>query len=827
MEGHGTELEGQAGDHEHRAQGQHFAVHAAGGDDLEDFAQIERTRGAIEHGHAIQQEAAGQGAEHEILDGRLSGDAVVAPQCGERVQRQAHQFQAEVDDEKVVGRTHHRDAEHREQGEREVLALEHLPRRQIRLRIGHGDERGQGRKAGQQVAHGIGHQQVLHGVLRLAFIEGAQMQPGHGGQGGLGEPEGETAAVIRDPQVNQGDDAGHHQQQQFRVDDRPVHRVHGRHFNSTLKPQLVLADGRLWRGLGGLRKDNTGYDLRNLFIGGEGTLGIITAATLKLSPQPAALCTALVSCETLQACVQLLGLAQRTLGATLTAFEAMNAFSLSLTRFSWNCSAAVETSNPLMSGMVTTNDASAPSKATQRAVPAVRSLPNARSKQPTAIGSQIATLKRPMNAVFSAVFFSVASAAQAQGRPHIGPQAPGQQGEHAQRHDQRIPVQQAGLKTPHHAGQGAHAPGRTVDEHTVNQPLIATLPQAGTQGPGEGRQDVLVDPVHVVLVFQQRVDGAAARLDGRWNFRFDDVEHIGQHHTGQRQPQRQRAQGVQGHGTGAVKELADFSHGGVARGIDKDRILEETAMQHRADGEVADDHRGNGQQHQRQPDHGGRFMGRGIVMPLAVSIMVVMMVMLAREGLVVETLLAVEDQEVHAEGIESGDEHARHHREVGKARARQGAEVHRFDDAVLRVKAREQRRADQRQRTQQRGDPGDGHVLAQAAHVADVLVMVHADDHRARRQEQQRLEERVRHEVEHRHRMCTIRDTKVTTHIIMAERLSIWKPTSIFSLPTVIHSYSVALNLAPAMTSLSTITEPMKDTSTPRMVTQCAPARPT
>src|SRR5690606_13811181 len=50
--------------------------------------------------------------------------------------------------------------------------------------------------------------------------------------------------------------------------------------------EVVLADGRIWNGLGKLRKDNTGYDLKNLFIGSEGTLGIVTAAVLKLFPRP-------------------------------------------------------------------------------------------------------------------------------------------------------------------------------------------------------------------------------------------------------------------------------------------------------------------------------------------------------------------------------------------------------------------------------------------------------------------------------------------------------------------------------------------------------------
>ena len=96
--------------------------------------------------------------------------------------------------------------------------------------------------------------------------------------------------------------------------------------------EVVTAAGEVWDGLSGLRKDNTGYDLRDLFIGSEGTLGIITAATLKLYPQPAASVTAWCSCQTLTECVALLGLAQAQLGAGLTGFEVMNTLSLALVR---------------------------------------------------------------------------------------------------------------------------------------------------------------------------------------------------------------------------------------------------------------------------------------------------------------------------------------------------------------------------------------------------------------------------------------------------------------------------------------------------------------
>jgi FAD/FMN-containing dehydrogenase len=96
--------------------------------------------------------------------------------------------------------------------------------------------------------------------------------------------------------------------------------------------EVVTADGEVWESLSGLRKDNTGYDLRDLFIGSEGTLGIITAATLKLFPQPAAMTTALATLPSLEAAVALLQLAQARLGPALTAFEAMGDFALGLVR---------------------------------------------------------------------------------------------------------------------------------------------------------------------------------------------------------------------------------------------------------------------------------------------------------------------------------------------------------------------------------------------------------------------------------------------------------------------------------------------------------------
>lgn len=85
--------------------------------------------------------------------------------------------------------------------------------------------------------------------------------------------------------------------------------------------EVVTADGEIWHGLRGLRKDNTGYDLRNLFMGSEGTLGIITAASVKLYPMPVAQCTALLALNSIEDAVTMLSLARSGFGASLTGFE--------------------------------------------------------------------------------------------------------------------------------------------------------------------------------------------------------------------------------------------------------------------------------------------------------------------------------------------------------------------------------------------------------------------------------------------------------------------------------------------------------------------------
>ena len=85
--------------------------------------------------------------------------------------------------------------------------------------------------------------------------------------------------------------------------------------------EAVLADGRIVRALSKLRKDNTGYDVKSLFVGAEGTLGIITAASLRLFPNPRAQATAFVGLKSPDDALKLLRIARESLGAAITSFE--------------------------------------------------------------------------------------------------------------------------------------------------------------------------------------------------------------------------------------------------------------------------------------------------------------------------------------------------------------------------------------------------------------------------------------------------------------------------------------------------------------------------
>ncbi|MEH3065592.1 MAG: FAD-binding oxidoreductase [Methylobacterium radiotolerans] len=94
--------------------------------------------------------------------------------------------------------------------------------------------------------------------------------------------------------------------------------------------EVVLADGRVWNGLRALRKDNAGYDLKQLFIGSEGTLGIVTAAVLKLFPRPRSTSVAFVGLDSAKAALDLFVFLRTRMDRDLTAFEYLPPFALEI-----------------------------------------------------------------------------------------------------------------------------------------------------------------------------------------------------------------------------------------------------------------------------------------------------------------------------------------------------------------------------------------------------------------------------------------------------------------------------------------------------------------
>jgi FAD/FMN-containing dehydrogenase len=100
--------------------------------------------------------------------------------------------------------------------------------------------------------------------------------------------------------------------------------------DNVLGLEVVLPDGSIWDGLYALRKNNTGYDLKHLFVGSEGTLGIITGAVLKLQPLPTAEAVAWLAVDSPQKALDVLGLFQTSCNSRLSAFELMNAKQIQL-----------------------------------------------------------------------------------------------------------------------------------------------------------------------------------------------------------------------------------------------------------------------------------------------------------------------------------------------------------------------------------------------------------------------------------------------------------------------------------------------------------------
>src|SRR5450830_881420 len=165
--------------------------------------------------------------------------------------------------------------------------------------------------------------------------------------------------------------------------------------------------------------------------------------------------------------------------------------------FSTNCMAEVPISKPVYRGHVTSRPQTAPIKAIQRTTLACSSRPRASSTTPKTIGVQIARLNNP---IF--VFLLL-----------VEPDEIRHEDKHTQDHHQRIVIDVAGLDPAHQASDPTDQLPGAIDHRTVDDGLVAGLPEAQTQTTCTAGNDVFVDPVEVVLVLEQVVDRLAGRLD--------------------------------------------------------------------------------------------------------------------------------------------------------------------------------------------------------------------------------------------------------------------------------------------------------------------------
>ena len=192
---------------------------------LNTSADVERAGGAVHHRQAVEQEAARQGAEDEVLHRRLGGQDVVAAHRHQGVEAQRHQLEAEIDDQEVVRRDHHQDAEQGEHREREQLALQHLALGGVGPGVDQRHHHRQGGEQAEQVAHRVGHHHALHRVEGEAVGEVPELQHRQQEQRRLRQRVGDGPLRVLHPQVDERDQAGGGEQQDLGVDGLPVHGV--------------------------------------------------------------------------------------------------------------------------------------------------------------------------------------------------------------------------------------------------------------------------------------------------------------------------------------------------------------------------------------------------------------------------------------------------------------------------------------------------------------------------------------------------------------------------------------------------------------------------
>jgi len=225
VERHRAQLEGHARDQEHQAEHQDGgvgAVHAARGD----LVHVQRTGGAVDHRDTVEHEARGQCAEDEVLHRRFGRDRVVAAQRHQGVQRQRHQFQAQVDRQHAVTRDHDHLAQRREQREHVELAAEvtreHAALAHVLARIHQRDADRQVGEQLQQVRHRVRYEHVVEGVHGGAAVEVGPAEHCAADQGQQRQVVGHVAARPLQVQVDQQDRGSRDQQEDFGADRHQV-----------------------------------------------------------------------------------------------------------------------------------------------------------------------------------------------------------------------------------------------------------------------------------------------------------------------------------------------------------------------------------------------------------------------------------------------------------------------------------------------------------------------------------------------------------------------------------------------------------------------------
>ena len=227
VERHHAQFEGQPCNDEHQSKNQHLRMRAARHDGLEHSRQFQAASCAIDHGHAVQQEARGHRAQHKVLHGRFARAHIIAAHGHQRVARQGQQFQAQVQHQEMVARDHHAHAQQGKQAQAEQLATaQHLAVFGVGTCIHQGDHGGHGRKSLEPVAHGVADKQATKTEQGLANTGCTHVQEGHKGQGQQGQHIGQCALGAAHGQINQRDHAGHDQQHDFRIDRHPAGGVH-------------------------------------------------------------------------------------------------------------------------------------------------------------------------------------------------------------------------------------------------------------------------------------------------------------------------------------------------------------------------------------------------------------------------------------------------------------------------------------------------------------------------------------------------------------------------------------------------------------------------